>query len=107
MSVMAGMESLTTTYRDAPDSELSDARISSQLSFLGEQISKINAVFTELQMAIDPILLPELPSSSNIAEVKMPASKPTSEISSRLDELASEVGRFQQRILHVTKRVQL
>lgn len=95
-------------YRDEPDEELSDARIGSQLAFMGEQINQANAMLSELQQTIDPVLLPSLPGPTAMDDnIKSPGPKPTSEISGRIDDLNSELSRLQQRILHLTKRVQL
>lgn len=84
--------------------EMSDARISAQLHFMSEQLEKTHAMISELQVALEPILLPEI---NRGTAVDGPDSLPSSEISRLIDLYNGSLADIQQRIMGLKKRVQL
>lgn len=106
-STRLSMHSEMRRFSDEYDvgTELSDARITSQLTHLGDQLHKTHSALTELQDRIDMILLPELSDANEVAG--MPPRKPSGVLSNQIDELNSVLGDLQQRIIRTAKRVQL
>lgn len=93
--------------RDNPynEAELSEARIGSQLSYMEENISKLNAVVLSLQDRIDQVLVPEMLDKNVLVEA-LPR-KPASEISNTIDDLNLEITRLHRCVNNLIERVQL
>lgn len=95
------------SIRDYGEPEQSDARISAQLGHMHDQLEKTQALVSELEMRIDLILMPEESSANHKVETGAVPRLPASELSKNIDDLNSNIGYIQQRILRITKRVQL
>lgn len=84
--------------------EPSDARISSQLSFMQEQVSITHKMFEELTSRLEPVLIPDMDEGNVIPG---PPRKMASELSNTVDDLNGQLRRLQGRIDNVLRRVQL
>lgn len=100
-----------SSYTDAEDvemldkrPELSDARITSQLNWVDEQLSKTAALAHELRDRLTPILLPSIPSGGEVAG---PSPKGTSEVSAHLDGIQQQVMNLQEFLAKTLERIQL
>lgn len=96
-------------YRDqewsARDNEPSDARISSQLDYMTEQVSIAHKMLSKLTNDLEPILIPEIDGPET-----RPGDVPrklASDMSNRIDDLNSQISRLQSRMETVMQRIQL
>lgn len=92
-------------YQKRREEEMSDARITSQLAFTEEQLSKTRALISELEDRISPVLMPDYPEPTNATE--MPDRKTASDLSNMIDDLNGFVGTIQDRLINISQRVQL
>lgn len=92
---------------DIPKRDSSDARIGSQLAYMNDQLSKTQALLTELEQRILQILIPDGVEKENLIAMDNVPRKMASELSNTIDDLNSQIGRLQRRIMVMTERVQL
>lgn len=102
---MSEMTAQATYPRDS-ESDVSQARIESQVQYLTERIEQLHKHFGELTARIESILLPEN-DDAMLASVPSPPSLPASFLSTKIDECNGEISRLIRRISYVTDRVQL
>lgn len=88
------------------DHDPSDARISAQLSYMQDQISKTSSIFNDLISRLDSILIPQMDSTVSPGINDVPR-KMASELSNTVDDLNSQINRLQRRIGETLERVQL
>lgn len=91
----------------AADNRYSDARIPEQLGYMNEQLGILGKMISELRLKLDRIMLPDLDDEKKMLEVPMPPGKPTSELSSTIDDLNSQILEHQRRISDTIRRIQL
>lgn len=84
-----------------------EARISFQLDYMSDNLSKLAALVESLQDRIDPILLPEEPANVNSIATAAPPRKPSSKISNNIDDLNGQISRIQRAVSILAERVQL
>lgn len=87
------------------EEEMSDARITSQLAFTVEQLSKTRVLLSELEDRISPVLMPDHSEPANATD--MPDRKPASDLSNTIDDLNRFIGTIQEGIINISQRVQL
>lgn len=108
MSDGVGMMDKGTTFpsryeREEKDIEMSDARITAQLSHMGEQLEKAHAMLSELESVLEPILLP----AREYNDGHPVDGAPTSDLSRLIDTYNYSLSELQRRLMQTRKRVQL
>lgn len=80
-------------------------RISQQIAELHDQLAKTHALFTELKIRIEPILIPEQDSNKALSDEETRVQ--SSEVGEALCDIRGAVGKLQRRIGETMERVQL
>ncbi len=99
------MDTPKERFRGGRAEQPSDARISAQIAFMGDQLGKTRAMVSELEECIDPILIPNMP--DGLDPVDSPERKLASELSNAIDDLNASLLSLQSKIGRITERVQL
>lgn len=87
------------------ESEVSDARITAQLSYLREQLNHLRDYVSKLTEKLEPVLLPSYPETSDM--MKSPAPSLASPLSEEIDSLNRIIAETISQINTVANRVQL